>query len=251
MADTKQNDVDEGDTSNISTTLGIIGEAYLFKIPPKASAMGHMADTWPKKAMWLGRLKILSTATQCTLQFEDVDTDKVYLKVLVNNDKDKVSTIEPTADSSRYFALNITKPGTDQIFELGLGFQGRDESMDFKMAVGEFERMKQNLEESKIFNMKAKEDFSLGADEVLVMKPMANKKKREETKDNDDEFDGFLPPPSSGNDSKSKKKKSKKKKKKKKSAKPTEKNEDNAGGDLFGDFTQADANDDGGWASFD
>eukprot|EP01083_Nonionella_stella_P094677 265709_1 len=100
MADTKQNDVDEGDTSNISTTL----EAYLFKIPPKPSAMGHVAGTWPKRAMWCGRLKVLSTATQCTLQFEEFNTDKVYLKVFVNNDKDKVRTIEPSADSSRYFA---------------------------------------------------------------------------------------------------------------------------------------------------
>ena len=42
---------EDGNTSNIATTLGIINGAYLFKIPPKTSAMGHMADTWPKKAM--------------------------------------------------------------------------------------------------------------------------------------------------------------------------------------------------------
>ena len=112
-ADNKEstNEIDEGDTSNMQTTLGVIAGAYLFKIPPKASAMGHMADTWPKKAMWVGRLKVLSTATECTLQFENPDTDKVYLKVLINNDPEKPSTIEPAADSSRYFALNITKPG--------------------------------------------------------------------------------------------------------------------------------------------
>ena len=102
---------DEGDTSNMQTTLGVIQNAYLFKIPPKPSAMGHMADTWPKKAMWVGRLKVLSTATECTLQFEDVEKDKVYLKVVLNNDPDKPATIEPAADSSRYFALNIIKPG--------------------------------------------------------------------------------------------------------------------------------------------
>ena len=132
---------------------------------------------------WVGRLKILSTATQCTLQFEDIETDNVYLKVLVNNDENKVSTIEPCADSSRYFALNVTKPDTDQIFELGLGFQTRDESMDFKMATGEFERMKQNLKEAEKLNerMKAKEDFSLADDEVLVMKPMNKKNKKSRT----------------------------------------------------------------------
>lgn len=47
-SDSKETD---GDTSNIATTLGVINGAYLFKIPPKASSMGHMADTWPKKAM--------------------------------------------------------------------------------------------------------------------------------------------------------------------------------------------------------
>lgn len=102
---------DDGDTSNIATTLGIMKCAFLFKIPPKNSSMGHMAETWPKKAMWVGRLKVLSTATECTLQFEDSETDKVYLKVLINNDDNGVSTVEPCADSSRYFALNIIKPG--------------------------------------------------------------------------------------------------------------------------------------------
>ena len=102
---------DDGDTSNMNTTLGVIAGAYLFKIPPKSSAMGHMADTWPKKAMWVGRLKVLSTATECTLRFENPDTDKMYLEVKVNNDPEKPSTIEPAADSSRYFALNIKKPG--------------------------------------------------------------------------------------------------------------------------------------------
>merc|ERR1719206_334812 len=204
-------DDDDGDTSNLTVTLGIINGAYLFKIPPKASAMGHMAETWPKKAMWVGKLKVLSTATECTLQFEDVDTDKVYLKVLINNDKEKVATVEPAADSSRYFALNMVKPGTSQMFELGLGFQSRDESMDFKMSLGEFERMKQNAEEAKKLDLTPKEDFSLGDDEVLVMKPMAKKKKKaeeKESKEGDDLGGGglFLPPPSDEGKSKGKKK---------------------------------------------
>eukprot|EP00485_Elphidium_margaritaceum_P007123 CAMPEP_0202709126 /NCGR_PEP_ID=MMETSP1385-20130828/21253_1 /ASSEMBLY_ACC=CAM_ASM_000861 /TAXON_ID=933848 /ORGANISM="Elphidium margaritaceum" /LENGTH=287 /DNA_ID=CAMNT_0049368291 /DNA_START=60 /DNA_END=923 /DNA_ORIENTATION=- len=209
---------DDGDTTNMQTLLGIVKEAYLFKIPPKASAMGHMADTWPKQAMWVGRLRILSTATECTLQFETVtDTEeKVYLKVVLNNDPDQPDTIEPAADSSRYFALNIRKPGTDQIFELGLGFQAREDAMDFNMAVGDFERMRKNVEEAKILNSTAAEDFSLAADEVLVMKPM-KPKDAEEKKEADNSadasggggLDSFLPPPSD------KKKTSKKKSKKK------------------------------------
>ena len=112
QANDDNDDNDEGDTSNIATMLGCIKEAYLFKIPPKASALGHMADTWPKKAMWVGRLKIMSTATECTLQFENIDNDKVYLKVPINNDPDKPSTYEPAADSSRYFALTVQKPAS-------------------------------------------------------------------------------------------------------------------------------------------
>ena len=209
---------------------------------------------------WVGRLKILSTATQCTLQFEDIETDNVYLKVLVNNDENKVSTIEPCADSSRYFALNVTKPDTDQIFELGLGFQTRDESMDFKMATGEFERMKQNLKEAEKLNerMKAKEDFSLADDEVLVMKPMnkKNKKKQDNNNNNNngdgdgDAFSFSLAPPSESS------KKTEKKKKKKKKKKKDVKSDDNKDDKLFGNFTEAnDANSGGGgddgWATFD
>jgi len=256
------NDADDGDTSNINQLLGVIREAYLFKIPPKTSSMGHMAESWPKKAMWIGRLRIQSTAHECTLQFEDTETEKVYLKVVVNNDPEKPQTIEYAADSQRYFALNIVKPGTDQMFELGLGFQTRDESMDFKMAVGEFERMKQNEEEAKKFNMAVKEDFSLGSDEVLVMKPMANKKKHEQKEADHGGgggLDGFLPPPSDEKHSKKKKGKKKKKKKKKKAdgdaqgdEAKTDNNADGADafGD-FGDFAAADSNADGGWATFD
>lgn len=199
-------------------------------------------------------MKILSTATECTLQFEDIDTDKIYLKVLINNDPNKPTTVEPCADSSRYFALNVSKPGTEQILTLGLGFQTRDESMDFKMATGEFARMQQNLEEAKKLNekMKSKEDFSLGADEVLVMKPMHKKKKKkkqeEETKTNDDGGDGggFLPPPS--DQTSANKKKSKKKKKKKKKEKTAENAKEEK---LFGDFENANDGDDGSWATFD
>eukprot|EP01083_Nonionella_stella_P209340 758937_1 len=206
--------------------------------------------------MWVGRLKVLSTATECTLQFENIEDDKVYLKVLINNDPNKPTTVESCADSSRYFALNICKPGSDQIFELGLGFQNREEAMDFKMATGEFERMKNNLEEAKKLNTKITENFSLKDDEVLVMKPMKKNKKKEEIKDNgnNDGFDGFLPPPS---DSKGKKKKSKGKKKKKKVKKTDndsglfgDNGADNSG-DLFGDFTKGDGGDDASWATFD
>eukprot|EP00484_Ammonia_sp_Unknown_P027246 CAMPEP_0197022096 /NCGR_PEP_ID=MMETSP1384-20130603/3004_1 /TAXON_ID=29189 /ORGANISM="Ammonia sp." /LENGTH=274 /DNA_ID=CAMNT_0042450065 /DNA_START=40 /DNA_END=864 /DNA_ORIENTATION=+ len=272
-SDAKQSSEDYGDTRNLQTTLGVIKEAYLFKIPPKASAMGHMADTWPKQAMWVGRLKVLSTATECTLQFENPDNDQVYLKVVLNNDPEKPDTIEPAADSTRYFALNITKPGSDQIFELGLGFQTRDESMDFKMAYGEFERMKQNLEEAEKFNMAVKEDFSLAADEVLVMKPMSGKhgdeEKEEKEKADGGGFDGFLPPPSDDKHKKKKAKPKEKKKKKKKKAATTDAsnaNDDPFNTEDFGDFAdfaQADGaadnannNNDGGggddgWATFD
>merc|ERR1712154_376905 len=121
---------------------------------------------------------------------------------------------------------------------------------DFKMAVGEFERMKQNEEEAKKFNMAVKEDFSLGNDEVLVMKPMSGKKKKKE----DDSgggggLDAFLPPPS--DDKQSKKKKGKKKKKKKKKEEAKSDGQDD-GFDDFGDFAAPDANaNDGGWATFD
>merc|ERR1719334_2749583 len=250
-------DDDDGDTSNLQVTLGIIKGAYLFKIPPKASAMGHMAESWPKKAMWGGRLKVLSTATECTLQFEDVETDKVYLSVLINNDKDKVATVEPAFDSSRYFALNMVKPGTSQMFELGLGFQSRDESMDFKMSLGEFERMKANAEEAKQLDLKPTEDFSLGDDGVLVMKPMAKKKKKSEEKESTEGDDGggglFLPPPSDEGKGKGKGKKKSKKAKKKKKKKTEQEEKAEAADDAFGDFgdfadPQGAAAADGDWA---
>merc|ERR1711971_797164 len=92
--------------------------------------------------------------------------------------------------------------------------------------------------------MKASQDFSLGDDEVLIMKPMANKKKKKsaESKENFDNLGGFLPPPSDAE----KKKKSKKKKKKKKKNKEVETKVDDK---LFGDFTNANDGDDGSWAT--
>merc|ERR1712228_785432 len=131
------------------------------------------------------------------------------------------------------------------------GFQTRDESMDFKMATGEFERMKQNLKEAKKLNDRMKinsEDFSLGDDEVLVMKPKKKKKKKNENGNGDgdggDALGGFLPPPSDST-------KDDKKKKKKKIKKTDDTKDDK----LFGDFNDAKGGNSGGaddgWATFD
>merc|ERR1740123_363618 len=108
--------------------------------------------------------------------------------------------------------------------------------MDFKMATGEFARMQQNLIDAAKLNeqMKVSQDFSLGDDEVLIMKPMANKKKKKsaESKENFDNSSGFLPPPSDAE-------------KKKKSKKKSKEEETKVDDKLFGDFTNANDGDDG------
>merc|ERR1712129_499419 len=127
------------------------------------------------------------------------------------------------------------------IMTLGLGFQSRDESMDFKMFLGEFARQKDNAEEAKLQFGVETEDFSLAADEVLVMKPMNKRKKNNKQKEQgaEEDLEGgglFLPPPSEGNEGKGKGK-GKKKKKDKKSKKKKKKKQQNADVDAdFGDF---------------
>ena len=252
---------DDVDTSQIAQTLGVIEEAYIFKIPPKPSAMGHIAENWPKKAMWVGKLKIVSTATECILQFINIETDKIYLSVPIENDEDKPSTIEPAYDSSRYYALTILKPNTtNQYFELGLGFQTREDSSDFRLAVAEFKRYQNSLKEAQKFKIQPKNDFSIKDDEVFVMKSFKGKKKSSNNNDNNvdptEALNSFAPPPSD------KAKKSKKKKTKQKKPKKTNNNNDNNNndtnnngdnffGDDFGDFTNDTNNNDNSNANAD
>jgi len=178
MDDEDKEEIEDG--VDVATVLTAIGKAFIFQIPPKPSAQGHSAEQWPKQALWAGRLKVLQTNTQCVLQLEHTDKDGIYLKVPVNThesgDLNAPQTIEPVIDSSRYFALTILKPNTvNQYFELGLGFENRDDSSDFKSALQEYERIKRSMSKAKEeIDKLVTEDFALHENEMLDIKPIKN-----------------------------------------------------------------------------
>jgi len=213
MDDEDKEEIEDG--VDVATVLTAIGKAFIFQIPPKPSAQGHSAEQWPKQALWAGRLKVLQTNTQCVLQLEHTDKDGIYLKVPVNThesgDLNAPQTIEPVIDSSRYFALTILKPNTvNQYFELGLGFENRDDSSDFKSALQEYERIKRSMSKAKEeIDKLVTEDFALHENEMLDIKPIknnTNKKNTNNNKNNQNNDDMlFMPPPT--HDKKSKKNK--------------------------------------------
>jgi len=203
---------DKEENVDVATVLVTIQRAVLFKIPPKPSTQGHSAESWPKDGIWAGRLKLLQTNTECFLQFEHSDKPGVYLKVVVNThqsgDINAPQTIEPVVDSSRYFALTILKPNTtDQYFELGLGFEDRDDSAEFKTAMSEYERIKRSLAKAtEELDKLATGDLSLHENEMLDIKPMKNKKtSKNSPNSNDDKGDTLFMPPPPTNEKKSKK----------------------------------------------
>jgi len=237
MDDEDKEEIEDG--VDVATVLTAIGKAFIFQIPPKPSAQGHSAEQWPKQALWAGRLKVLQTNTQCVLQLEHTDKDGIYLKVPVNThesgDLNAPQTIEPVIDSSRYFALTILKPNTvNQYFELGLGFENRDDSSDFKSALQEYERIKRSMSKAKEeIDKLVTEDFALHENEMLDIKPIknnTNKKNTNNNKNNQNNDDMlFMPPPT-------KDKKIKKKIKNTKNDNNENENDNNDNDDDFSNF---------------
>eukprot|EP00457_Paulinella_chromatophora_P008036 gb/GEZN01008063.1/.p1 GENE.gb/GEZN01008063.1/~~gb/GEZN01008063.1/.p1 ORF type:complete len:287 (-),score=63.25 gb/GEZN01008063.1/:466-1326(-) len=149
------------DDSGIEQVHCVVPKVYVFQIPTTTSvSTGFSARDWPKKAIWSGRLRVISKGNKASVVLEHIDKEGVFAVCPYNNK----NAVEQVNDSSRYFVIRVEGAG-GRSAAVGIGFKERNEAFDFRIA----------LQDSSKSGDKAKEylsslptqDYSLSAGETI------------------------------------------------------------------------------------
>jgi len=121
------------DDETAERTLTMLRQAHLYSLPPRPSAGGHRCQNWPKSShIFTGRVRVVSAGKQATVRIEDPSTGALFAVCPVSNELPETS-VEPVADSSRYFVIRVAD-GERHAF-LGLGFVERNDAFDFNVTL--------------------------------------------------------------------------------------------------------------------
>ena len=133
----------------IQRILHIASPIHVYNIPPLSSARGHIAASWtedPKRHIFTCRLRVIETAipdptpnapdkVKVDIILEDASTGQLFAAAPYT----VKATVEPAADSSRFFALRVQDP-TGRKATLGIGFEERSDAFDFNVSLQEAQR---------------------------------------------------------------------------------------------------------------
>ena len=122
-----------GDAS-LERTLSQYREAHVYTLPPRPNAGGYRCQDWPKSShVFTGRVRVVASGDVCTIRLEDPSDGKLFAQCPLDNDNPEV-TVEPVADSSRYFVLKV-QDGSGRHAFLGMGFVERNDAFDFNVTL--------------------------------------------------------------------------------------------------------------------
>eukprot|EP00929_Paragymnodinium_shiwhaense_P064804 TRINITY_DN32511_c0_g1_i1.p1 TRINITY_DN32511_c0_g1~~TRINITY_DN32511_c0_g1_i1.p1 ORF type:complete len:394 (-),score=119.24 TRINITY_DN32511_c0_g1_i1:71-1252(-) len=124
----------EEDDPDYEYTIFQCREVQVFQIPPASSSAGHKADDW-KKCIWRGRCRTVGKGKDMLIKLLDNTNGNLFAQCTIPGG-DHGKYVEAVTDSSRYFVLKVTN-GDRHAF-IGLGFEDRNESFDFKCALTDF-----------------------------------------------------------------------------------------------------------------
>ncbi|KAL2177120.1 uncharacterized protein P884DRAFT_201263 [Thermothelomyces heterothallicus CBS 202.75] len=145
--------------------LHITPKVHVYSIPRDAvaTAAGYAAASWtadPRNPIFTARLRVLETSFTTsssspeTKGGEEEEEQEGELQIKVDILLEDPSTgslfaaapyttpaaVEPTTDSSRFFAVRVQDPSGKQKATLGVGFEERSEAFDFGVALQEATR---------------------------------------------------------------------------------------------------------------
>jgi hypothetical protein len=143
----------------------VTSKVHVYSLPRDAvsTAAGYAAASWtadPRNHIFTARLRVLETsfpvpspiAQQSTPPQEKDEEEQTELKVDILLEDPSTgalfaaaaytapATVEPTTDSSRFFAVRVQDPSGKQKATLGIGFEERSEAFDFGVALQEARR---------------------------------------------------------------------------------------------------------------
>ncbi|EFJ12084.1 hypothetical protein SELMODRAFT_91405 [Selaginella moellendorffii] len=130
---------EEEDVDPEATTLLVVREVSVYKIPPRTTSAGYKCGEWLQSdKIWSGRLRLVSTGGKCEVRLEDSNTGELFAACPVEAGK-RDATVESVLDSSRYFVLKVDDGRGRHAF-LGLGFSERSDAFDFNVALSDFDK---------------------------------------------------------------------------------------------------------------
>lgn len=123
---------------------------HVYTIPRDAlsTTAGYAAASWtadPRNHIFTARLRVLETSFSSG--GDDDETTQLKVDILLEDPSAGTlfaaapytapATVEPTTDSSRFFAVRVQDPSGKQKATLGVGFEERSEAFDFGVALQE------------------------------------------------------------------------------------------------------------------
>ncbi|KAK0621599.1 hypothetical protein B0T17DRAFT_493950 [Bombardia bombarda] len=134
----------------IQRILHIAKAVHVYSIPPLTSTKGYNAASWtedPKRHIFTCRARVIETAVpdlsspggadkvRVDIVLEDASTGHLFAAAPYTSP----AAVEPTLDSSRFFALRVQDP-LGRKATLGMGFEERSDAFDFNIALQEAQR---------------------------------------------------------------------------------------------------------------
>jgi len=157
---------------DFETTLLVVGNVYVYRIPPRPSAQGYKAADWPDESLiWQGRLLIVERGDLAIIRLVHTQNGETFAECPVYP-----GSVEPVLDSSRYFVLRVEDRASNRHAFLGMGFQERGEAFDFNAALQDHDR---RVEDAKQIASRAASgapavDYSLHAGQTIHVELKAN-----------------------------------------------------------------------------
>lgn len=115
--------------------LATIDDVQGFRVPPPSSAQGHNAKEWTQQ-VWAGRVDVMAKGAGCEVKLYNPNGKLFAVCPVRPGEREKV--VQPTYNSSRYFALRIENASGKKA-TVGIVFTERARAFDFKMALHEHE----------------------------------------------------------------------------------------------------------------
>mmetsp|Transcript_15359 Transcript_15359/g.25968 ORF Transcript_15359/g.25968 Transcript_15359/m.25968 type:complete len:127 (-) Transcript_15359:552-932(-) len=109
----------------------------VFSIPPLTSAKGHRAEDWRGKQIWTGTCRVFMEGKD-TCSIELVNDDGTVFAASKFSGETYEHQVQRCVDSSRFFALLLVNPQTNQRVSIGVQFPERNDSFDFIQALDSY-----------------------------------------------------------------------------------------------------------------
>jgi hypothetical protein len=124
------------DTQEQTTrTLTKIPQCFTFIVPLRGP-QGYSAKLLKENPMGTFSLEIISKGREAVIMLKKMDSGAVYCMSPIK--PGGPDCYEKSFDSSRYFVLRLEDPRTGKTGSIGIGFNKREEALEFKVTVQDF-----------------------------------------------------------------------------------------------------------------